>query len=68
MRQMCESSEYKRKTAAQVRVIQVYAAMLKRAPDPSGYSYWSSRDAASTTGLQQLIKSIRTGAAYASRY
>lgn len=68
MRQMCESSEYRRKTASQVRVIQVYTAMLRRAPDPSGYSYWAAKDAASTAGLQQLIKSVRTGAGYAARY
>ncbi|MFN8017602.1 MAG: DUF4214 domain-containing protein [Acidimicrobiales bacterium] len=68
MRQMCESSEYQRKTASQVRVIQVYMALLQRAPDASGYAYWSSKDAASSTGLQQLIKSIRTGTGYAARY
>ena len=68
MRQMCESAEYRRKTASQVRVIQVYAAMLRRAPDPSGYAYWTGKDAGSPTGLQQLIKSIRTGAGYAARY
>jgi hypothetical protein len=68
MRQMCESTEYQRKTASQVRVIQVYAALLRRAPDPSGYAYWSSKDDASSTGLQQLIKSIRTGSSYAARY
>jgi hypothetical protein len=68
MRQMCESSEYRRKTASQVRVIQVYTAMLRRAPDPSGYPYWTSKDATSASGLQQLIRSIRTGASYAARY
>lgn len=68
MRQMCESDEYRRKTASQVRVIQVYMAMLQRAPDSSGYTYWSTRDGASPTGLQQLIKSIRTGAGYAARF
>ena len=68
MRQMCESDEYRRKTASQVRVIQVYMAMLRRAPDSSGYTYWSTKDGASPTGLQQLIKSIRTGAGYAARF
>lgn len=68
MRQMCESDEYRRKTASQVRVIQVYMAMLRRAPDSSGYAYWSTKDGASPTGLQQLIKSIRTGAGYAARF
>ena len=68
MRQLCESDEYRRKTASQVRVIQVYMALLRRAPDASGYSYWTGKDAASASGLQQLIKSIRTGSGYAARY
>ncbi|WP_426570690.1 DUF4214 domain-containing protein [Aquihabitans sp. McL0605] len=68
MRQMCESTEYKRKTDSQVRVIQVYTAMLNRAPDSSGYDYWAHKDAGIDTGLQQLIKSLRTGTTYASRF
>jgi hypothetical protein len=68
MRQFSESAEYKRKTASQVRVIQIYAAMLKRAPDSSGYAYWAKRDADSPTGLQALIKSVRTGVSYANRF
>jgi hypothetical protein len=68
MRQMCESSEYRRTTASQVRVIEVYTGMLRRTPDPSGYSYWTSKDASSASGLQQLIRSIRTGASYAARF
>lgn len=59
MRQMCESDEYRRKTASQVRVIQVYIAMLRRAPDSSGYTYWSTKDGASPTGLQQLTLELR---------
>ena len=68
MRQMCESSEYKNKTAAEVAVTQVYAAMLRRAPDPSGYSYWSKKVRDSESGLRQLIQSVRTGGSYAARF
>ena len=68
MRQMCESTEYQRKTRSQVRVIQVYTAMLKRSPDSSGYAYWANKDAGIDTGLQQLIKSLRTGSTYAARF
>ena len=69
MRQMCESSEYKRKTASQVRVIQVHAAMLRQAPSAAEYKRWSDWDAAlPDSGLQDLIATIRTGDAYASRF
>ncbi|MCB1030482.1 MAG: DUF4214 domain-containing protein [Acidimicrobiales bacterium] len=68
MRQLCESPEYIRKTASQVRVIQVYVAMLNRSPDASGYEFWSGRDSDSETGLQQLISAIRGGSSYASRF
>ena len=68
LRQLCESSEYRTKTASQVRVTQVYAGMLRRAPDTSGYNYWTNKDATSSTGLLQLIKTIRTGSSYANRF
>ena len=69
MRQMCESSEYKRKTASQVRVIQVHAAMVRAAPSASEYKRWADWDAAlPDSGLQDLIGSLRTGDAYASRF
>lgn len=68
MTQLCESNEYRTKTLHQMRVISIYLAMLHRAPDASGYAYWAKKDAASPTGLQQLIKSLRTGTAYAARF
>jgi hypothetical protein len=68
MRQMCESSEYKRKTASKVRVIQVHAAMLKHMPSADEYKRWTDWDAATTTGLQDLIKYLRTGDAYRARF
>ena len=67
MRQLCESGEYQRKTRSQVRVIAIYLGMLERIPDPSGYDYWTLKDASSTTGLQALIKQIRGSAGYAAR-
>lgn len=68
MRQLCESSEFQGKSRSRVRVTAVYLAMLRRAPDRSGYAYWSAKVAASSTGLQALIASIRTGTAYAQRF
>jgi murein DD-endopeptidase MepM/ murein hydrolase activator NlpD len=68
MVEQCESNEYRTKTLHQMRVISIYTAMLHRSPDSSGYSYWSGKDASSATGLQQLIKSIRTGTSYAARF
>ena len=67
MRQLCESSEYQRKTRSQVRVIAVYLGMLGRVPDSSGYNYWTLKDASSGTGLQAMIKQIRSSASYAGR-
>ncbi len=68
MRSLCESAEYRRTSASKVRVIQVYLALRGRVPDTGGYNYWTGKDAAGPTGLQQLILSLRTSAAYAARY
>jgi hypothetical protein len=68
MRQLCESSEFQRRTDAQVKVIQVYVAMLKRSPDSSGYTYWTNKIKAGSAGLTQLIHSVRTGTSYANRF
>ena len=68
MRQLCESPEYQRKTESQVRVIQVHAAMIKASPSAAEYKRWSDWDAAAPTGLQDLIKYLRTGTAYTARF
>jgi hypothetical protein len=68
MRQFCESNEYRRTTASQVRVIQVFTAMARRAPTADEYKRWTDWDEALTTGLQDLIESLRTGDEYASRF
>jgi len=68
MRQLCESSEYQRKTRSQVRVIQVHAAMIKQSPSADEYKRWSDWDAAVSTGLQDLIAYLRTGEAYSARF
>lgn len=68
MRQFCESSEYKRKTASQVRVLQVHAAMLKRTPSDDEYKRWSDWDAAlPDKGLTDLITVLRTSDEYRAR-
>jgi murein DD-endopeptidase MepM/ murein hydrolase activator NlpD len=67
MRQLCESSEYRRKTLARMQVIGIYTSMLHRSPDPSGYDYWSKK-AVDDAGVQALIKSIRTGTGYKARF
>jgi murein DD-endopeptidase MepM/ murein hydrolase activator NlpD len=68
MRQLCESSEYRRKTNSAVRVIQVHAAMVRASPSADEYKRWSDWDAALPSGLQDLIETLRTGPAYTSRY
>jgi hypothetical protein len=69
MRQLCESSEYQRKTAAQVKVIQIHAAMLKQAPSAAEYQRWTDWIAATgTTGVTDLVKYLRTGTAYNARF
>ena len=68
MRQLCESSEYQRKTAAQVKVIQIHAAMLKQAPSAAEYKRWTDWSNAVSTGTTDLIKYLRTGTAYNARF
>jgi hypothetical protein len=68
MRQMCESSEYQRKTASKVRVIQVYAAMVKASPPANEYLWWSTADTNEDDGLQACIRTLRTSEVYRSRF
>jgi hypothetical protein len=68
MRQFCESSEYQRKTASQVRVIQVFHAMGRRAPRQDEYVWWWAADAREPDGLRALVRHFRTGTEYASRF
>lgn len=68
MRQFCESSEYRRKTANQVRVLQVFTAMGRRAPRQDEYFWWWAADRNEPDGLQALIRSFRTGTEYAARF
>lgn len=68
MRQFCESTEYQRQTASQVRVLQVHAAMLGRMPSAAEYQRWSDWDAAlPDKGLQDLITVLRTSDEYEAR-
>jgi murein DD-endopeptidase MepM/ murein hydrolase activator NlpD len=69
MRQLCESPEYQRKTSAQVKVIQIHAAMVKAAPTAAEYKRWTDWvNGAGTTGVTDLVKYLRTGAAYNARF
>ena len=69
MRQLCESSEYQRKTSAQVKVIQIHAAMVKAAPSAAEYKRWTDWiNGAGTTGVTDLVKYLRTGNAYNARF
>ncbi|MEZ5203107.1 MAG: DUF4214 domain-containing protein [Acidimicrobiales bacterium] len=68
MRQFCESSEYRRTTASRVRVIQVYAAMLRQAPDAASYATWTDLDASSANGLTVCIAYTRVDPRYAARF
>ncbi len=68
MRQLCESPEYQRKTAARVQVIQVHAAMIKAAPTLDEYKRWADWSAAAPNGTVDMIKYLRTGSAYKTRF
>lgn len=68
MRQFCESDEYKRKTAAQVAVIQLHAAMLKKMPTADEYKRWTDWLGAAASGRADLAEYLRTSEAYVSRY
>lgn len=68
MREFCESPEYTRKTASQVRVLQVHAALLGRVPSVSEYQRWTDWDRALSTGLRDLIKYLRTSTEYTRRF
>ena len=68
MRQLCESPEYQRKTADEVKVIQVHTAMLKQAPTAAEYQRWTDWIAAASSGTQDLVKFLRTGTSYNTRF
>lgn len=67
-RAVCESSQYRARSAHRTRVISVYHAMLRRSPAPSRLDHWAGQDARSRTGLQALIEAIRTGPDYDRRF
>lgn len=61
-----ESSEYKAAQAAEVDVVMTYVAMLRRAPDSEGYSYWRSQ-LESGTSVEALMNVILDSAEYRNR-
>ncbi len=68
MRQLCESPEFQRKTAAPVRVMSVYEAMLRRSPTTADYQTWWLRDTANTESLRLLIATLRLSPDYLARF
>ncbi len=69
MRQLCESAEYQRETGTQVKVVQIHAAMVNEAPSASEYKRWTDWiNGAGTPGIADLVKYLRTGTAYNSRF
>jgi len=61
-----ESAEYKAAQAAEVDVVMTYVAMLRRAPDADGYSYWRQQ-LESGVSVQALMDVILDSAEYRNR-
>ena len=68
MRQFCESSEYKRTTDAQVKVIQLHVAMLKKMASADENKRWTDWLGAAANGAADLAEYLRTSEAYTARY
>lgn len=67
MRQLCESTEYVRKTDSGVAVVSLHLAMLGRAPNATDSQNWTSMARANTGALAMLAAQIRATDEYASR-
>ncbi len=68
VRAICESTQFRARSAKNTQVTSVYHAMLKRAPAPLWRDRWAARAQATDAGLAHLIGSIRTGGEYAQRF
>ncbi len=68
MRYFVESDHYRYLMYFRVRISLVYAGMLRRAPDSSGFAYWLDRMTNHGTQLQSLISAIQKSASYRSRF
>lgn len=62
-----ESPEFKMITANKVDVARVYLTMLRRPPDPTGWTGWSN-SLAGGMSLTALINAIRGSGEYAARF
>ena len=67
MRQLCESSEYTKKTADQVGVVSAYLGLVERAPTTAEFTSWSTMSRANVGALTMLIGEIRKGSSYGAR-
>ena len=65
--QLAMSPEFGAKTNAPVQVAMVYVGMLRRSPDPSGFSYWVQQVQASGT-LAWLTRAFFSTPEYAARF
>lgn len=68
VRAMCETIDYRARSANRTRVISVYHLMLHRSPTNERVQHWAAIDARSRTGLQSLIAAARNGSEYAARF
>lgn len=68
VRAICESTQFRTRSAKNTQVTSVYHAMLKRAPATLWRDRWAARAEAADAGLADLIGSIRTGGEYAKRF
>jgi uncharacterized protein YkwD len=62
-----ESAEYRMKTATSVSVIMAYVGMLRRAPDPGGYTYWLGQ-LNSGAPLTTLVGGLLQSTEYSARF
>jgi len=62
-----ESNEFKFRSNAGTQVTVIYEALLNRAPDPGGWSYWSGVLPTGPNTEAVLIKAIRTSQEYRNR-
>jgi hypothetical protein len=67
MASFSESAEYSVLTAAEVNVTMTYAGMLRRAPNPGGFSFWVSYLEQGNSGAA-LIDGFLNANEYRSRF
>ena len=68
IRYLAETDHFRFVTVVNVRTCLVYAGMLQRAPDASGYRYWRDRISERGMPLQTMISTIQGSASYRARF